>query len=93
MDIKRIPLVGGHAALDFVNSVEGRGSETQRDYLGDYERLAHWCARVGLISRSWHANVLHLAEQHPDKLQELRSVLHRIRQRGEVRNGSTDRDK
>ena len=65
MDIDQIPLIGGHLALDFVNTVEWRGSGAQPNYLADYKRLAHWCARVGLISPSQHADVLDQAKQHP----------------------------
>jgi predicted RNA-binding Zn ribbon-like protein len=65
MDIEDIPLIGGHPALDFVNSVEGRGSETTLNYLADYDRLARWCARVGLIAPRDGTRVRQQAKRHP----------------------------
>jgi len=50
MDIERIELIGGHPALDFVNSVEGRGSDTALNYLPDFETLARWFELAGLIT-------------------------------------------
>ncbi len=65
MDIEKIPLIGGHPALDFVNSVEGRGSETTLNYLADYDRLARWCVRVGLIAPADGARLRQQAKQRP----------------------------
>jgi predicted RNA-binding Zn ribbon-like protein len=65
MDIDDIQLIGGHPALDFVNSVEGRGSDTTLNYLADYDRLARWCARVGVIAPADGARVRREAKQHP----------------------------
>ena len=65
MNIEEVPLIGGHPALDFVNTVEGRGFEGAVDYLADYGTLAHWCARAGLLSSSQHAELLRQASQHP----------------------------
>jgi predicted RNA-binding Zn ribbon-like protein len=65
MDIEKIALIGGHPALDFVNSVEGRGSDTTLNYLADYDRLARWCVRVGLIGSSDGARFRQQAKQRP----------------------------
>ncbi len=65
MDIGQIPLIAGHPALDFVNSVEGRGSETPLNYLADYDRLNRWCVRVGLAAPSIGGRIRHQAERHP----------------------------
>ncbi len=65
MDIEDIQLIGGHPALDFVNSVEGRGSEATLNYLADYDRLARWCARVGVIAPPARARIRQQAKRHP----------------------------
>jgi predicted RNA-binding Zn ribbon-like protein len=65
MDIEKIALIGGHPALDFVNSVEGRGSRTPLNYLADYDRLARWCVRVGLIASSDGARLRQQAKRRP----------------------------
>ena len=49
-DFDGLPLVGGHAALDFVNTVEFRGSPQPGDRLNSFEGLARWSAAVGLLS-------------------------------------------
>jgi predicted RNA-binding Zn ribbon-like protein len=63
-DIDDIDLIGGHPALDFVNSVEGRGSDSLLNYLADYDRLARWCVRVGLITPADGARVRRQAKRH-----------------------------
>jgi predicted RNA-binding Zn ribbon-like protein len=65
MDIEDIQLIGGHPALDFVNSVEGRGSDSLLNYLADYDRLARWCARASLIAPADGARVRREAKRHP----------------------------
>jgi predicted RNA-binding Zn ribbon-like protein len=85
MDIEKIALIGGHPALDFVNSVEGRGSRAPLNYLADYDRLVRWCARVGLIAPSDGARLRHQARQRPviaarvwREAMELRECLNKI---------------
>jgi predicted RNA-binding Zn ribbon-like protein len=48
MDIAELPLVGGHPALDLVNTVE-RGRGERRDHLTDPATLLTWASRAGLI--------------------------------------------
>jgi len=65
MDIEKIALIGGHPALDFVNSVEGRGSGTTLNYLADCDRLAQWCVRAGVIAPAAGARMRRQAKRHP----------------------------
>ncbi|MGH8188968.1 MAG: ABATE domain-containing protein, partial [Steroidobacteraceae bacterium] len=44
-------LVGGDAALDFVNTITGR-DESPRDWLDSYARLLQWTALVQLLPDS-----------------------------------------
>src|SRR5215207_9654276 len=48
MDVAALPLVGGHPALDLVNTVE-RGGGERRDHLTDPPALLRWAARAGLV--------------------------------------------
>ncbi|RKN07010.1 CGNR zinc finger domain-containing protein [Streptomyces radicis] len=52
MDISELPLVGGHAALDLVNTLE-RGvpapGADPRDHLSDPAALLVWARRAGLV--------------------------------------------
>jgi predicted RNA-binding Zn ribbon-like protein len=48
MDVAALPLVGGHPALDLVNTVE-RGGGERRDHLTDPPALLRWASRAGLV--------------------------------------------
>lgn len=65
MDIEQIPLIGGHPALDFVNTVEGRDSDKLLNYLADFDRLARWCQRAGLLTLPQCERVRRAAERRP----------------------------
>jgi predicted RNA-binding Zn ribbon-like protein len=47
-----LPLIAGHPALDFVNSVEYRGAPQPGDRLDSFHALARWGVAAGLISQS-----------------------------------------
>ncbi|WP_246075029.1 CGNR zinc finger domain-containing protein [Nonomuraea terrae] len=53
LDVCRLPLVGGHPALDLVNTLE-RGApidgDPPHDFLSDTSALLRWTPRVGLIN-------------------------------------------
>ncbi|MEU8386320.1 ABATE domain-containing protein, partial [Streptosporangium sp. NPDC048865] len=53
LDVGHLPLVGGHPALDLVNTLE-RGVPLDggppHDHLSDAPALLRWAARAGLIS-------------------------------------------
>jgi predicted RNA-binding Zn ribbon-like protein len=52
-DVSRLPLVGGHPALDLVNTLERVASldgTPPYDFLSDTSALLRWTVRVGLIS-------------------------------------------
>ena len=67
MEITEIPLIAGHPALDFLNSVEAADAPDAKNYLPDYEHLLRWSARVGLLSGS---QVARLTEAHHPWLTE-----------------------
>jgi predicted RNA-binding Zn ribbon-like protein len=52
-------VVGGHVALDLVNTVEPRvpGSTEGNDHLGAPDDLAHWASRVALLDEDEVADV------------------------------------
>ena len=67
MDIDKLPLIGGHPALDFVNTVEEADVPSAVNYLPTFDHLLRWSARVGLLSA---AQVAQLAEAHHPWLTE-----------------------
>jgi predicted RNA-binding Zn ribbon-like protein len=50
--ITDIPFVGGHLAIDFVNTTEQRGHPDARDWLQTASDLQTWGERSGLLTRS-----------------------------------------
>jgi predicted RNA-binding Zn ribbon-like protein len=53
------PQNGGINALNFVNTLQNRGSENPKDYLTNYEDFVYWCYRAGVIEYD-HYNQLSL---------------------------------
>ncbi|MEM7224711.1 MAG: ABATE domain-containing protein [Pseudomonadota bacterium] len=65
MEIDQIELIGGHPALDFVNTVEARGSEAPLNYLADFDSLARWSLRAGLLPPAACKSALRQAASDP----------------------------
>lgn len=65
MDVAKIPLIAGHPVLDFVNTVEGRGTGDLVNYLTDYGKLAGWAARAGLIANGSGQTLARQAAKQP----------------------------
>jgi predicted RNA-binding Zn ribbon-like protein len=42
--------IGGHPAVDFVNSIEWRAQSGEIDHIGSYERFLVWMSRASLLS-------------------------------------------
>ncbi|MEU0547650.1 CGNR zinc finger domain-containing protein [Micromonospora sp. NPDC005979] len=50
LNVSELPLVGGHPALDLVNTLERGGNSPPHDFLSDSPALLSWSVRVGMIS-------------------------------------------
>ena len=83
MDVAELPLVGGHPALDLVNTVE-RGRGERRDHLTDPTALLTWAFRAGLVDDGEARAVADAWERDPASglaalgaVREVREALHR----------------
>jgi predicted RNA-binding Zn ribbon-like protein len=83
MDVAELPLVGGHPALDLVNTVE-RGRGGRRDHLTDPTALLTWASRAGLVDDGEARAVADAWERDPASglaalaaVREAREALHR----------------
>src|SRR5437868_15318833 len=65
MDVKDIPLIGGHPVLDFSNSWENPGLASEVNYLGDYAALLAWAARTELLRPPAAKALLRESKTHP----------------------------
>jgi predicted RNA-binding Zn ribbon-like protein len=74
--VSEMPFVGGHAALDFVNTAEERGHPDADDALSSARDLRVWGRRYGLLGRS--ARLDATAEAEFDRAREAREVLYAL---------------
>jgi predicted RNA-binding Zn ribbon-like protein len=59
-------LIGGHVALDLVNTVSWRlDTDRRRDNLPDYAAVTSWCQHAGLLSPGEAYRLLAAARGHP----------------------------
>jgi predicted RNA-binding Zn ribbon-like protein len=84
MDTTALPLVGGHPALDLVNTVEP-GTPRPRDHLADPPALLRWARRVGLVDDAEAAGVAESWDRDPGSgdaalaaVRDMREALHTV---------------
>lgn len=76
--IRELPLVTGHLALDFANTVDDPEGPNRHDHIGTYAGLLHWAVRAKILPA---AQAQHLYETGPPALRAahaLRNVLNDI---------------
>jgi len=83
--IEDISLLGGHPALDFVNTVDSRGERWGPEFLNTYGDLVTWAGRLDVIDDEERNLLLAKATELPVQAhrelihaKELREALHRI---------------
>ncbi len=83
--IGEISLLGGHPALDFVNTVDSRGERWGPEFLNSYSDLVAWALRLDVIDDEEQRALLSLAIRSPSEAEtelirarELREALHGI---------------
>jgi predicted RNA-binding Zn ribbon-like protein len=63
--IRELPIVAGHLALDFANTVDDPLGPQHFDHIADYRGLVAWSARVGLVSNRTAAALSQAAREDP----------------------------
>src|SRR4051794_33374492 len=53
--IRPLPVLGGHLALDFANTVDDPLGPERWDHIADYSALLYWAVRRDLASPALHA--------------------------------------
>jgi predicted RNA-binding Zn ribbon-like protein len=83
--IEDISLLGGHPALDFVNTVDSRGERWGPEILNAFGDLVTWARRLDVIDHQDGVALLSEAAKSPGQAEkeliharELREALHRI---------------
>jgi predicted RNA-binding Zn ribbon-like protein len=57
--------IGGHPAIDFVNSIECRAQPGETDHVGNYERFLVWMTRASVLSSARVRELRQLAARNP----------------------------
>jgi predicted RNA-binding Zn ribbon-like protein len=80
-----LPLVGGHPALDFANTLGQHPGGAPNEHLTDYARLVAWSGRLALLSRAEAQALRRRAADAPEEAQrtllaarELRSAIYDV---------------
>jgi predicted RNA-binding Zn ribbon-like protein len=50
METRELPIVAGHLALDFANTVDDPLGPTRHDHIGTYPELLRWSVRTGVLT-------------------------------------------
>ena len=61
---RELPIVGGHLALDFANTVDDPDGPERYDHAGTYPELVAWSARIGTLPDQ-AKGLLTGAQEHP----------------------------
>jgi predicted RNA-binding Zn ribbon-like protein len=62
---RELPIVGGHLALDFANTVDDPDGPERYDHAGTYPELVAWSARIGILQPGQAKALLTAAQEHP----------------------------
>ncbi|HYZ66936.1 MAG TPA: CGNR zinc finger domain-containing protein [Mycobacterium sp.] len=81
-----LDLRGGHAVIDFVNTVAWRGDAARRtDYLADYADVVAWCRHAGVLAAAESAALIRTmradaagAQRVVTRTKRLRESLHEL---------------
>ena len=60
-----LPIVGGHLALDFANTVDDPEGPERYDHAGTYPELVAWSARIGIVRPDQAEVLVTAAQKHP----------------------------
>ena len=62
---RELPIVGGHLALDFANTVDDPYGPARYDHAGTYQELVDWSVRIGVLLPDQASALLDVARAHP----------------------------
>jgi predicted RNA-binding Zn ribbon-like protein len=78
-DVSTMKRVGGHIALDFVNTLGGRKADQDDEYLHRYAHLIAWTQGAALLEREDAAALLDHAEARPREAADALAAVLRLR--------------
>jgi predicted RNA-binding Zn ribbon-like protein len=82
---RELPIVGGHLALDFANTVDDPLGPERHDHASTYDDIVRWSVRVGTLTDTQAARLLRTAARHRadadatvERAHELRETMNEI---------------
>jgi predicted RNA-binding Zn ribbon-like protein len=72
-------LVGGHAVLDFVNTVADYRAEVLKEYLTSYSEFIRWLEHVGFYDADFIEHLRSVANDQAELAQQALVLLHELR--------------
>jgi predicted RNA-binding Zn ribbon-like protein len=92
---RELPILGGHLALDFANTVDDPLGPARHDHAATYDDLVRWAVRVDAVTGAHGSRLLRAARGHAEEAaavvergHELREALNRLF--GGIANGTPD---
>jgi predicted RNA-binding Zn ribbon-like protein len=79
MATRDLPIVGGHLALDFANTVDDPEGPARHDHAATYAGLVHWAVDREIVSRDQAAVLLRKASRRPTDAAAALRAAHRLR--------------
>ena len=79
-DVRRFHQIGGHVALDFVNTLGGRPDEPDDEYLHSYADLVAWTRHVGLLEETAATHLMAAAGRDAATAQVVLSTSRQMRE-------------
>ena len=84
-DAASLKLLGGRLCLDFVNTLDWRGTADPQEFLNTYQDVVNWSRHVGIATRKDSLQLSRMAEKSVtdakkvlSKAKELREIIYRL---------------
>ena len=76
---RELPIVGGHLALDFANTVDDPRGPARHDHAATYDDLVRWAVRVGSVEERQGAALIRAAARRDAEAATVLEAAHRLR--------------
>lgn len=77
--VRELPVVGGHLALDFANTVDDPEGPARHDHAASYPDLVAWAGRAGVLTRPEAERLRRAATDRPDEAASVLRRAHELR--------------
>jgi predicted RNA-binding Zn ribbon-like protein len=75
-----LPILGGHLALNFANTVDDPLGPARYDHASTYDDLVRWSVRVGTVTDTHASGLLRTAARHAQEAAATLALAHELRE-------------